>query len=349
MRNSHLRKSPWHRLSHTMWLFLLVLACKSEVADKASQSDQHSQESESSTNPPAGQKKTSVDTSSKKQSGASAILDLLRWIDPQANDLWMGRESRIFDPDTFATLMALPPRAAKAISDIHDFENALNVYLGDTDSNPKHQFQPAFAVFRPAVASGNFILRNVKDSTESFTQNLLSNGWTERKYDGISQYSRLNANFPWKIAILDNDTIAGIPLGEIGSGLGPLNIARELPITGMRQQIEQQFESNPSMVALLFSAGPMLHWNLSENVDFVRLAVQRWKSKGYDITTEMGYTGDHTTALNDLRSRELNGQSNQLKLIADRVAFEFDAGHIAGRIQITNEDLVHLKPRDGLL
>jgi 8-oxo-dGTP pyrophosphatase MutT (NUDIX family) len=280
-------------------------------------------------------------TPSTRGTGARGLLG---WLEPQATGIAYLRlppDVGALDPEPLATAFALPPRARELLVSGLGLDAALAAVLGPEGPAPSDLLGRDTLVMVPAVATGSYLVRPLARPAAEVESALTAQGLQRAPVDGATVLVSRGA-FPYKVALLGDPfpVAAFVPAGEIGTGIGPLTAARDLPASPAREELASLLESDPAVVLVALSAGPMLHLDLTDDVALARLVLRRWQG-GLDAEVRLQTTGDPELAARELEGRTLTGESDQLRALADRVAFAVDGPTVAGRLQLTRDDLVH--------
>ena len=260
---------------------------------------------------------------------------LLRWLDPESvGATWVGR-SHDLDADALATLYAVPPRAARMLRDIQFVDEGLGIVLGTAEA--KEWLRPEVLAMQPAVARGTYVLRLLDAPRSKIEEALAEHEMTESKVEGFSLWEPDGA-FPWRILLLDEETLAMIPIQEMGSGIGPLTAGRDLPASMLEQELNKAIAAEPNLVLELFAEGPFLHMDISADVGVVRLSLRQWQGSGLDANVLLQPLGDPATAAEELEAREGAVENDAMRELIDRIAFSAEPPVVLGRLQIPAED-----------
>lgn len=287
---------------------------------------------------PASATDANADPAEKSEAG-----DLLGWMDPEAGALLLAREGLDLKPQAVAAVFAWPPRVLKLWQDLVDARAELAHQLGD--ANFIEPGGPAL-VFTPPIATGNYIvLRHNAGSAAG--DRLQAQGYGEPEQAVAGQPRTFTPSKPsrWKVVLLDDHHLAFVPLREPGTGLGPLTAGRDLPPGEARAALRQRFEADPGLAMYLVAGGPMLHFDLDDDVAQFEFGLRRWQNSGLDYVGRMVVLEDPGASVTALKNRDLSGENHQIRSLADRVAIGVDQGTIATRLQLTRDDLRHLRAR----
>ncbi len=267
---------------------------------------------------------------------------LLRWLDPESvGATWVGRAHDL-DADALATLYAVPPRAARMLRDIQNVDEGLGIVLGAEGA--KEWLRPEILAMQPAVARGTYVLRLLSAPRSKVEQALDEHEMTESKVEGYSLWEP-DGVFPWRILLLDDETLAMIPIQEMGSGIGPLTAGRDLPESQLEKELNKAITADPELVLELFATGPFIHMDISADIGVVRLSLRRWQGSGLDANVLLQPLGDPAAAAEELEARDGAVETDAMRGLIDRIAFSAEPPVVLGRLQIPAEDRGPLRRR----
>jgi len=273
-------------------------------------------------------------------------IGLLAWIDPDAVGVSYrvgGSESLVanFDADALITLFGLPPRAEQILRDQQAILDGLEMLLEVDHSELGTWLSGELLAMLPVMARGTYLVVETKKPASEVAAKLTAAGMHAHDVEGI-QVLDPTGSFAWRAVILDDHTIAFVPTSEVGSGLGPLTAARDLPPSEIEQQLVQLQQQDPLMLTELFVQGPMMHIDLDDPVGVVRFTLRRWQSTGIEGIVMMQPLGDSSVAAKSLEGRDNSLETEQMKSLMQRVAFVAEGPVVQGRLQMPAEDLRHL-------
>jgi hypothetical protein len=271
-------------------------------------------------------------------STATALLD---WLDPDAVAVAYADFPAGIDPTTLSVVLALPPRVETMLRNIADIDEGLDAI------RPLDGLHPAEWLDTPALASaalvstGTYVLRPLLRPRTEAKALLLRSGMTETEVEGITILVPQNA-FPWKVALLDERVVAFIPVREVGTGLSPLTAGRDLPASEIELQLRTLLDREPGVVLEAYAVGPLLHYDLGQDVLQLAVSARTWQRTGLDAQVRLLPSGDVTQAVEALSDRRVPLETDQVQALAGRVAFGLDGTAISGRIQLTPTDMATL-------
>ena len=260
---------------------------------------------------------------------------LLRWLDPEAvGATWIGGAHDL-DAEALTTLYAIPPRAARMLRDAEFVDEGLAIIFGA--EGVTKMLRPEVLAMQPAVARGTYVLRLLRAPRAEVEAALTDYEMEKSTIEGYALWEPSGA-FPWRILVLDGETIAVIPKLEMGSGIGPLTAARDLPPSALEGELQKAIAGDPDLILDLFAEGPFLHMDLSADVAVVRLSLRRWRGSGIDSTVLLQPLEDPAKAALELEDRDGAGETDAMRGLIDRIAFSAEPPVVIGRLQILAED-----------
>lgn len=271
---------------------------------------------------------------------------LLSWIDPDAVGVLYrsGGDNPVdtFDAAAVVTLFGLPPRAEQVLHDHEGVLNGLAMLLGVERDGLSEWLSGEAVAMLPVMSRGTYVVLRTTKPTADLAQKLAEAGMLERELEGMKVLEP-TGSFVWRAVLLEEQTIAFVPATEVGSGLGPLTAARDLPPSEIETQLVQLKQQDHLMLSELFLQGPMMHIDLDDPIGIVRFTLRRWQQTGVEGIVMMQPLGDPAAAAKTLEDRDGSLETEQMKLLMDRVAFVAEGPVVQGRLQMPAEDLRHLQ------
>ncbi|MCA9720079.1 MAG: hypothetical protein KC468_35775 [Myxococcales bacterium] len=260
---------------------------------------------------------------------------LLAWIDPDARGVLYLKTPDELDSEALATLFAVPSGAERILRQVDSADEGFEMLLGD-DALARW-FEPPVLAMWPVVAQGTYLVRLLKQPEEDLEAALREADMELREVEGLKLYIPRGV-YPWKLVLLDDHAVGFIPIREIGSGVGPLTAARDLPPSEVETNLTTALRQDPDTFLELLVHGPLVHMALPEPLVSVRLSLRAWQTRGIDGVIALQPTGDPDAVVNALRAREGAFATDQLRALMDKVAFSIEGPIILGRLQIPAAD-----------
>lgn len=277
----------------------------------------------------------------KPSSRAGALLE---WLDPDAVMVAYSRLPADLDPDAFATVFAIPPKAARLLQDAAGIEAALDAVLPAEAARPSEWLAPESLAMASLLGSGTYIVRGLTRPRAEVLAILQGARMRPQEVEGFTMLTPENP-FPFRVVFLHEDVIAFVPVKEIGSGLGPLTAGRDLPAGVAERELAKVLEEDPQVALELIAAGPLLHFDLGSDLIMFAIRARTWQTTGLDVELRMQPDGDAAAAADALSKRDVGLESAAIRSLCGRVAFGLDGTFVEGRLQLTPEDLAVMKVR----
>jgi hypothetical protein len=273
----------------------------------------------------------------------SAAAALLAWLDPDAIAVAWVNLSAPLDVDAFATVFAVPPKAAHLLSDVADIDTALDAVLPVGAPRPETWLGRESLAISTRFGVGTYVLRRLLVPKQVAIDTLTGARMRAQDVDGFTMLMP-EGPLPFRVAFLTDDVVAFIPAREIGSGLGPLTAGRDLPPGGTERELTRVLEEEPGAPIELYAAGPLLHFDLGEDILQFALRARTWQD-GLDVQVRLAPDGDIAAAAATLGKRDVSLETDAVRAMCGRVAFGPDGDFVEGRLQLTRDDLATLTVR----
>ncbi len=262
---------------------------------------------------------------------------LLQWLDPEAVSVAYLRVPTPLLGDAVAVVYGLPPRAEDLLRAVGDVDQALDA-VRPSDAPAADTW-----IGRPAlVTMGRFTRRPYVfhpltcPRDEAITR-LEALGLEREEIDAFEVWMPKRV-FPYRVVLLDGDVLGFIPAREPGSGLTPLIAARDMPPSQVEGQLTEVLSQPRAPSVALFAAGPMLHLDLEQSVLAVRFELLRGSSGNVDGQLVLQVDGDPAAAVRALEDRTAPEQSERIKELVRRAAYQVDGAMVAGRLELAPPD-----------
>ncbi|MEX1364862.1 MAG: hypothetical protein AB1Z98_17170 [Nannocystaceae bacterium] len=315
---------------------LLATACNRD--DGAAKSEPVPNPSPPATD--AGSSSAAADPSSpaaQSPAGQDERARLLAWLDPEAVSVAWIRAPQPLRGDALAVVYGLPARAEDLLQAVGDIDRALeavrpaeapqtSTWLGSTALASTGRFARRPTVVRP--------LLQPRAQVEAALDALPLRRQQVDAFD-VWEPERV---FPYRIVMLGDDALAFIPASEPGSGLRPLAAARDMPPSDVQDQLDGLLGEPGAPVIALFASGPLLHFDLDQDVMAVRFELYRASDGGLDGRVALQVDGDPATAVKALEDREAPEQSDRIRELVKRSAYLVDGEVVQGRLELPATD-----------
>jgi hypothetical protein len=281
-------------------------------------------------------------SSAGERSANGRALALLTWLDPDATAVMFSRLPSDLDPEAIATVFAVPPKAARLLSDAAGLEPALDAVLPKDSPRPTEWLAPETLALTSLVSTGTYLVRSLLRPSAEVEPLLLA---AKMRTDEVEGFTMLmpEGPLPWRVVMLPDDLAAFVPAREIGSGLSPLTAGRDLPAGAVERELAQMIEE-PQLLLQLAALGPLIHFDLGQDVIQFEMQMRTWQG-GIDVQVRLHPSGDAAVAATALGNRDVALESDAIKALCGRVAFTVDGAYVDARLQLTDDDVAVLRIR----
>jgi hypothetical protein len=263
----------------------------------------------------------------------------LEWLDPKANGVaWIDLPPDL-SPAAIATVFALPPRASALLEAPHEVDEAMAAITGEPDV--AQWFSGPALVTTSLLTTGPYVIRSLAKPRETLTSALQGAQFTATTVEGFAILTPARA-FGWRVVMLDASTVAFIPLREPGSGLSPLTAGRDLPASDLERDLSHAVEEDSTLKVALFSAGPMLHFDVEPSLRAARLEL-RMSGGALDGRVMFEPESDVADVANALSQRTLPEETEQIRQLVSEVGYTVDGELVLGRLQVTPTKIAALR------
>lgn len=291
---------------------------------------------------------------------------LLAWIDPDATAAVYTRVDPSLDLEAIAGLFAVPPRAVHMLRDLRAFDGGLAALMSGVGPGPSQWLSKEAVVLMTPSGGAPYLVRGLTKPRAEVEAHLLAGGLRREVVEGMAVFAATPgpiegdepvevgaaagamaaAAFPWKLVFLDDTTIGGFSLNELGTGLGPLTAARDLPASELEAMWTRSFRDDPELLLELRAGGPMLSLDMSDDVGLTQLVLRRWQVSGIDATVDLVPVGGAEAVSRgaaELEARSPSLESDAVRELYSRAAFTAEGERVRGRLQLTDQDLAPLR------
>ncbi len=286
---------------------------------------------------------------------------VLAWLDPDAiaavydrGDVWQGHR---LDLEAMGRLVAAPPRVLQLLRDLQAFEAGLSVVVHDVGPGPDEWLRPEALAFFSPLGRAPYLVRGLRRPLAEVEPVLLAAGFTRDVIEGMPTFTpglggdpgaatpdgmavglAPAAAFPWRIVVVADDVIAAVSLRELGTGLGPVTAARDLPAGPLTKQLQQDF-SDPQVLLEVLATGPMLSFDVDDDIDGFRLGVRRWDTRDLALEWVFAPLGPADAAIATLTARVPPFETERVRELYGRVRFVDESPVIRGEVRLAGPDL----------
>jgi len=273
------------------------------------------------------------------------LAQLLTWLSPDALAVSYDRLEQKLDPAVVSVVYALPPKTAVLLEQRALLDEGLDVVFDtEGDGAATSWLQGHSLGFTIALSTTPFFLRPLSQPAAE-VEPFLDAAMTKNSFDGTDVWLPRGA-FPWRIALLEGDLAAFIPVDIPGAGLEPLLRAREQPPSAVETQLIAALEQDPNIRLTLLSGGPLLHFDVDDPIAQVQFALRRIDgAKGYEGQIVLAPTGDLHACAKQLTEREHPEENQQVQALIAAVQFTPTEDMVVGRLVIEDTQLKHFLRR----
>lgn len=269
---------------------------------------------------------------------------LLVYLPDDALAVAYDRLDQRLDPAVVEVVFALPPKAGDLLDERAMLDEGLDIVLDGT-AEPELWLAPTSLAFTIRLANTPYILRPLTKPIAEVGP-LLEQGFTKNTINGVDVWLP-GGSFPWRVALLEGDIAAFIPIDAAGTGLEPLTSASTAEDSAVETQIAQALRQDPSFELLLISAGPLIHLDVTQAVAQVQFGLRRTETTGssYEGTVVLAPTEDIDECLEQLRARKHPEENQQVQSLLSSVKFAIEDDSVTGRLAIAPTLLKHFLDR----
>jgi hypothetical protein len=326
-------------LTAALGLTLTLSGCK----DPPSEPDDAKSSDEPSTIPADPD---AVDAAALDTSESTELDRLLAWLPPEPLAVAYDRLGQRLDPAILAVVFAIPPKAADLLNERATLDEGLDVVF-DGDAEPEHWLLPSSLAFSVALSKTPYFVRQLSKPAAELAPLLEQGGFAKNTVDDIDVWLP-GGSFPWRIAVL-GEVVAFIPIDVPGAGLEPLTAARDQDSAPVEQELARALTEDPMIELVLFSAGPLVHFDVSQTIAQVQFALRRVPGQGakigYEGQVRLAPSGDVDECANALRARKHPEENLQVQALIAAIEFAPDEGGVVGRLAIEPDQVKHFAAR----
>jgi hypothetical protein len=265
-------------------------------------------------------------------------------------------------------VFGIPPKAGHVLDERETLADALALVFEDDSAAGNWLAPPSFG-FTVALSRSPYFLRLLSKPAAEVAPLIASAGFTKNTIDGVEVWLP-SGSFPWRIALLDGDVAAFIPIDVPGAGLEPL--VREPKAEGstgespdatppsgpsgrsgtsgtavVEAELRRALTDDPLIELVLVASGPLVHFDVGQSIAQVQFALRRVgpDAPGYEGQIMLMPIGDPDECANDLRARKHPEENQQVQALIAAVEFAVVEGGVIGRLVIAPDQLKHFSLR----
>jgi hypothetical protein len=319
-------------LGIAMALVLALAGCKGEQADAETGKS-------SATPDPAASEASDTPAVADEPPPSPTVDRLLTYLPTDAQRVAYDRLTRRFDVDVLAAVFALPPQAAILLDERGVLDEGLDIVL-DGDAEPGNWLGPATLGFMLPLGKWPYFLRPLSKPAAEVAP-LLEQGFTKTTVEGIDVWLP-TGSFPWRVALLEGDVAAFVPLHTVGTGLEPLLAAREAEASPLEAELALGLKQDPTIELLLFAVGPLVHLDVTAPIAQVDFLLRR-VGDDYGGQVRLRPNGSVDECIDQLRARKAPEENQQVQALIAAVQFVIEQNMVVGQLELTSDRLKHFE------
>jgi hypothetical protein len=320
----------------------------------------------------AGSSEAEVPTPAE-QPPATELDRLLKWIPSEPLAVAYDRLGQRLDPSILAVVFGVPPKAADVLEERDTLDEALPlVFEGDAEAS-KWLGSTSLA-FTVALSRSPYFVRPLSKPAAEVQALLGAAGFSKNTMEGVELWLP-SGSFPWRIALLEGDVAAFIPVDVPGAGLEPLvpsaagaeadtaetgetggevkapalePTAPSDAKTAVETELRRTLTEDPMIELVLVASGPLVHYDVQQSIAQVQFALRRIAppdSPAYEGRIVLTPSADADECANDLRKRKYPEENQQVQALVAGVEFMVIEGGVIGRLEIPPDQVKHFHSR----
>lgn len=289
---------------------------------------------------------------------ASELDRLLAWMPAEPHAVAYDRLGERLDPIVLEVVFGIPPKAGHLLDERATLDEALSLVFEDESEASSWLAPPSFG-FTIALSRSPYFLRLLSKPAVEVAALLQRARFTKNTIDGVEVWLP-SGSFPWRIALLEGDVAAFIPVDVPGAGLEPLLQQRQADSAGgetggeaagsasaakdvVEAELRRALTDDPMIELVLIASGPLVHFDVTQSIAQVQFALRRLAANapGYEGQIVLMPVGDPDECANDLRARKHPEENQQIQALLAAVEFSVVEGGVIGRLAISPDQLKH--------
>lgn len=275
---------------------------------------------------------------------ADDLERLLAWMAPEANALAYDRLEQRLDPDVVATVFGIPAEAADLLEERAMLDEGLDIAF-DGEAEAVNWLSGTSLAFTVPLSKTPYFVRPLTKPAAELGPLLEAGGFTKNTFDEVEVWLPRGA-FPWRIALLDGEVAAFIPVDVAGTGLEPLQRPAEQDELPAEQNL-RSLAADPTTALVLLAAGRLTNYDLTPTVSRVEFVLGHSLDKKpiYGGEVHLVPDGDPAAAADELRGRAHPEENKQVQQLIAEVEFTVTEDVVIGRLTIAPDRIKHLLDR----
>lgn len=300
---------------------------------------------------------------------SSELERLLAWMPAEPYAVVYDRLGERLDPDVLEVVFGIPPKAAHMLDERKTLDDALALDF-EGESEAGKWLAPQSFGFTIALSRSPYFLRPLSKPVAEVESLLRSAGYTQNTIDGVEVWLP-SGSFPWRIALLEGDVAAFIPVDVPGAGLDPLlperlaaekNPAEAAPAEApeapppaapeapdaagsamVEAALRRSLTEDPLIELVLISRGPLVSFDVDQPLAQAQFILRRAApmASNYDGELVLTPTGDPDECANDLRARKYPEENQQVQALIAAVLFDVVEGQVVAHLKISTDQIKH--------
>jgi hypothetical protein len=320
----------------------LVLACNSEPADKPTKDEAPVEPTKAEPSPETAQ-------APPREDATALLVRLLSWLPSDTLAVGFDRMSGRWDPTVISAVFALPPKAAALLHERRLLDEGLaQAFEGESGTADLAWLGPQSLAFTLPNIRRAYLVRPLLRPASELEAIFGAAGFMREELEGKQVWLPKGA-FPWRLVILDEQTIAFVP-ADPGSNIQTLIDAAAAPASAVETQVADALGKDPMIELTLLAAGPLLHYDTDAAINQIQFALRRpGIDGGYEGLVVLIPDGDVDECANQLRERTSPEENQQVQALIAAVQFipepTMNPPQVVGRLTITADQLKHFIER----
>ncbi|MFV8754544.1 hypothetical protein ACNOYE_28680 [Nannocystaceae bacterium ST9] len=323
---------------------VLMLACNGEPASEPAKPEPTPDE------PAKPEPTPEAEPEAPREDSTALLVRLLSWLPSDTLAVSYDRMPERWSPAVLASVFALPPKAADLLDERRLLDEAL-AQAFETEAGPPDLawLGPQSMAFTLPIIRHAYLVRPLLKPASELDSLFTSAGFMREEIEGKVVWLPKGA-FPWRMAILDEQTIAFVP-ADPGAGVQPLLDAAAAPASPVEAQVSDALGKDPMIELTLLAAGPLMHYDTDAAINQIQFALRRpGPNLGYEGLVVMMPDGDPSAVATELRERSTPEENLQVQELIKLVEFipepTMTPPQVIGRLTIAPDQLKHFRARD---
>lgn len=275
---------------------------------------------------------------------SAEIEGMLAWLHPDPLTVVYDRVDQRLDPAVVNVVFGLPHKAGDLLTERATLDEALDIAF-DEDAKPATWLGGSSLGFTIALSKTPYFLRPRTLPKAEVDALLTANGFTADDFDGTQVWFP-KGSFPWRIALLEGDLVAFIPVDVPGAGLEPLMTGKASETSEIESQLITAFREDPSIQLVMISGGPLLQFDVSQTIAQLQFGLAKDPVEGaYVGRVVFSPVDDVHACAKELQEREHPEENQQVQALLKAVQFEPVEEVVIGQLRITSDTLKHFLAR----